>query len=543
MGDKGFSKMMIQLLDCTLRDGAYIVDSMFGEPAIKGIIKKLNEANVDIIECGWLKDKEHKPGSTFFHMPTDLKKYIGKKNPDSIYVAMIDWDRYDLSELPICDGETIDAIRVVFPQAHFKEGIALGETIRGKGYKVFFQAANTLGYSDKELVELAQEVNRAQPVGLSIVDTFGAMYGSDLEHIVNLLDKHLAENIKMGFHSHNNQQMSFSLSMQFAELLEKNGREGIIDASLCGMGRGAGNATTELVANYLNRRHHGNYDMNVILDAIDMYMDYFQSNYRWGYSTPYFIAGMYCTHVNNIAYLLNNHRATAKDMNNIIEALSPEDRRRYDYDLLEGKYLEYCSQSVEDDDVMKSLSDDIGNRPVLLLMPGKSVIKQHEKIEDYIETADPVIIGVNAITEGYDYNYLFFAKNTRYAYAKEVYSKIFEDCEKIVVSNIKTKPQEKERIVNFSQLVKRGWDHFDNAGIMCLRLLNRLRVRKVVLAGFDGFGNSYEESYVDSSLPHINPGKKWEELNEEIRDMLTDFRMVTQGRMDIRFLTKSAYEL
>ena len=49
----------IKLLDCTLRDGAYIVDSAFGIPAIKGIIKKLQEANVDIIECGWLKDKEH----------------------------------------------------------------------------------------------------------------------------------------------------------------------------------------------------------------------------------------------------------------------------------------------------------------------------------------------------------------------------------------------------------------------------------------------------------------------------------------------------
>ena len=128
----------IQLLDCTLRDGAYIVDSMFGEPAIKGIIKKLDEANIDIIECGWLKDKEYKSGSTFFHLPADIKRYFEKRNSGSIFVTMIDWDRYDLSQLPICDGETIDAIRVVFPQEHFKEGIALGNIIRRKGDKVFF---------------------------------------------------------------------------------------------------------------------------------------------------------------------------------------------------------------------------------------------------------------------------------------------------------------------------------------------------------------------------------------------------------------------
>ena len=59
----------IELLDCTLRDGSYITDSHFGAPAIKGIIKKMQEANADIIECGWLKDKAYEPGTTFFHVP------------------------------------------------------------------------------------------------------------------------------------------------------------------------------------------------------------------------------------------------------------------------------------------------------------------------------------------------------------------------------------------------------------------------------------------------------------------------------------------
>ena len=78
---------------------------------------------------------------------------------------------------------------------------------------------------------------------------------------------------------------------------------------------------------------------------------------------------------------------------------------------------------------------------------------------------------------------------------------------------------------------------------MCLRLMNRLRVQKVTIAGFDGFGESYEESYADISLPHINPGKKWEELNEEIRDMLTDFKTAAEGKMEINFLTESIYEM
>ena len=63
--------MKIELLDCTLRDGAYIVDSMFGTTAMKGIISHLQDAQVNIIEVGWLKDKPHQEGSSFYHVPAD----------------------------------------------------------------------------------------------------------------------------------------------------------------------------------------------------------------------------------------------------------------------------------------------------------------------------------------------------------------------------------------------------------------------------------------------------------------------------------------
>ena len=62
----------IKLLDCTLRDGAYIVDGKFGESAIKGIISMLQNAGVDMIECGWLKNAEYTLGTTYYHEPNDL---------------------------------------------------------------------------------------------------------------------------------------------------------------------------------------------------------------------------------------------------------------------------------------------------------------------------------------------------------------------------------------------------------------------------------------------------------------------------------------
>ena len=152
-----------------------------------------------------------------------------------------------------------------------------------------------------------------------------------------------------------------------------------------------------------------------------------------------------------------------------------------------------------------------------------------------------MVIGINAIFENYEYDYVFFSNKVRYNYAKEIYTELFDDVRKIVASNIKVTPEEKELLVNFNLLVKRGWDHFDNSGMMCLRLLNKLHVKNVALAGFDGFENEYSDSYADEALPHINPGKKWEELNEEIRDMLRDFRETTKGSMQISFITESKY--
>ncbi len=528
------------LLDCTLRDGAYIVDADFGTPAIKGIIKRLQEGNIEMIECGWLKNAPHQEGTTYYHVPDDIKPYLLDKNENVLLVAMIDWDRYDLSGLPSCNNETINAIRVVFPKEHFHEGIALGRTIHQKGYQVFFQAANTLAYSDVELEQLADAVNSSDALSLSVVDTFGAMDYEDMERIVSILHGKLRSDIMMGFHSHNNRQMSFALSQVFVQrLFEK--RKVIVDVSLCGMGRGAGNTTTELMASFLNKKYHASYDINIILDAIDTYMDYFQSRFVWGYSTPYFIAGTYCAHVNNISYLLDNHRTSALEMHSIISSLSEKERSIYDYDLLERKYLEYRNQVVDDHTVYAALKTVFQGRKILLLSPGVSLKKERGAIGQYIEKEKPICIGINAVSVEYEYDYLFFSNQMRYAYAKDVYPEVLMSKESILLSNIKNSADIGEYIVNFNMLIKRGWPHFDNATIVCLRLLGKLHVKEVALAGFDGFSESHKDNYADEELPRINPGMSIEELNEEIREMFLDFKQSVQGQMKITFITDSKF--
>lgn len=533
--------MKIELLDCTLRDGAYIVDSNFGSTSMKGIIKHLQDASVDIIEVGWLKDKTHNEGSSFYHVPADAEQYILQKNPNSLYVAMIDWDRYDDSVLPPYDGKSIDAVRVVFPHGKHKQGIEIGLRIREKGYVVMFQAANTLAYSNNDLIELAIEMNKINPASLSVVDTFGAMYEEDLERIASCLDAHLNKDIKMGIHTHNNQQMAFALSLCFIRLMKKFGRNMMVDASLCGMGRGAGNATTELIANYLNKKCDCHYNVDAIMDAIDVYMGYYQENFEWGYSTPYCIAGMYCCHVNNIAYLLKNHRTSSKDMRLIIESLSPDDRKKYDYDLLEEKYIENQSRYVDDEKAITKLKDELVGKNILLVAPGKSSVKDNAKIQEYININKPVVIGINAVVPGYKYDYLFFVNPARYEYARTSYPELFKATSKIVLSNIKNTADDGETIIGFNNVIKRGWTHFDNAAISAFRLMDKLGVTNVAVAGFDGFQHKYNESYADAYLPSLNPDNKWDELNGEIVEMFEDFKKNATACKNIYFITESLF--
>ena len=532
----------IELLDCTLRDGAYINGSLFGRNTIRGIIRRLVDAKAEIIECGWLKDAPHdNPDSTYYHVPADAREYIGEKDQHVTYVAMIDYNRYDVDELPENDGTSIDAIRVVFPRGKCEEGLEVAQKIREKGYRIFCQAANTLGYSDQELLDLISAVNGVKPEAISIVDTFGAMYPEDLERILSIFAHNLSKDIRIGFHGHNNQQLSFALAQQFVRYLTEQNRAMIVDSSLCGMGRGAGNATTELVTSFLNRRYYGDYDLDLIMETIDMYMVPFQERFHWGYSIPNYIAGMYCSHVNNIDYLLKKHRASVKEIRSVISSLSPEQRIKYDYDLLEEKYIQDQDHEADDGAALAQLKQVFSGREVLLVAPGKSAIAQREKIKSYAKAHDCLSIAVNALTEGYNCDYLFLTSRMRYEYAAETQPQRFATARKILLSSVKTEPAPGELVIRYERAIKRGWLNFDNAVICLLRLLDKLKVSKIAIAGFDAFSSRYNESYADPRLPTMHGIDDWDAVNGEIGEIYADFRRRTHDSIKITFLTSSRF--
>ena len=208
----------LSILDCTLRDGGYINEFHFGEQAMKSMVEKLSKAAVDIIECGFLKSGAFDKDRSLFGSIDSVKNVIGKKNPNLMYVAMIQYGAISNEEIGEFDGSSIDGIRLTFHEHEIDPSFALAEQLMEKGYKVFMQPVGTMTYTDAALLELIGRVNRLQPYAFYMVDTLGTMYKNDLLRMFYLVDHNLDKKIAVGFHSHNNLQLSFSNAQELMQL-------------------------------------------------------------------------------------------------------------------------------------------------------------------------------------------------------------------------------------------------------------------------------------------------------------------------------------
>lgn len=532
--------MNIQVLDCTLRDGGYVVNTVFEDYVIKGITAKLTNAKIDIIEIGYVKDCIRKAGSTTFADLSEIKPYLPQtRSNDCKYAVMIEYNTFDLTKLISSAESGIDIIRVCFfKNDRFKVFDYIKKMINS-GYEIFLQPMDTLSYSDFELLEMIELANKHKVQAMYIVDSYGSMYTDDVERLFSLINHNLDTKISLGLHSHNNLQLSFMLTQRIIELCQ-NKRNVIVDASCEGIGRGAGNTNTELVIDYLVRKKNKNYDMNEILDILDTYIHKIRKNHDWGYSTPYFISGMYSVHVNNINYLLNKHNLKAKDMRAIVSCIDKNSEKRYDYEKLEADLINYFSKEVNDTTDIEQLKDLFYNRKILLIAPGNSINKNINKIKNYIKEYNPIVIGINSINPEITVDYLFYSNILRYDYSAENYSQIFEKTKKIITSNVSTTKNTHEFIINYNTLIKRGWHYFDNSTIMCLRLLSKLSIKDIAIAGFDGYSLDNNETcnYIDKNIIINLSTDDKRKLNNELSEMLKDYQK-TNNDIKLSFITSS----
>lgn len=533
-------KTSIQLLDCTLRDGGYLVDTMFGETFVKGFTRSMTDAGLNVVEVGFLKDEPHRTGSTIYNNAAQIRPYLPRQRREGVsYVCLSDYSRYHISNLEPYDGTSIDGVRACFFKKERKDVLDFCREIKRKGYKLYVQPVDILGYSDEELLDLIADVNEIGPYAFSTVDTFGSMYPEDLPRVFRLINEHLAPGVRMGFHSHNNLQMSFALSQEFARLAD-GVRDITIDATLCGMGRGAGNTNTELVASYLNSHWGAHYDLDVLLDAVDNYMGSMRSRCTWGYSVPYFLAGIYSAHVHNITYLSDKPSVRAKDMRFVLEQLPADVRKRYDYDLVDKLYASRLASTGDDSTSRNVFAKKVEGRSVLLVMPGPTSRTCADKVAAWKQAHNALTITVNQLpAEGEPLPDLcFFSNPKRYDYWK--HDPRFAQVDKVLTSNLCESEGEGQWVVNIAPLLRPGFKYADNAALLLLTLLDGCRPAAVGLAGLDGYDVD-KKNFTTQDMERRFEAQQAAEINQGIAGALADLAAHRKGVLPV-FVTPSRFE-
>ena len=534
----------IRILDCTLRDGGRIINCAFKNQEIKNISEELADAGIDIIEMGFLRDGrdvEYLGDTTFFTEVHQITPFLDNKKQNVLYTAFIDYGMCNIDNLDSYDGTSIDAIRLGFTKKNYDENkediIRWAKIIKERGYKLFIQGVNSLNYNDAELLEVIEMVNEIHPYSFGIVDTYGAMYVDDVDRLYGLIDHNMLSDICINFHSHNNYQLSFSLAQEIVKLSANGTRNVIIDGTLSGMGKVAGNLNTELFVDFMLRKLHYDYDLDVIFDCIDDYIYKYTIEHKWGYSVPALMAGVYKSHPNNVIYLTEKFRLHTKDIGYLLSMIEPELRQRYDYSNIKKVYEEYTGENIDDRKTIDEINKLWGGKDVLILVPGNTISTDERQINSFIDNNDVIVISVNFVS-AYKDSWAFYGNKKRY----ENDIRVDKSQHVVVTSNIEPRGKNSLR-VNYHTLLNNTHELSDNSTMMLLNMVRKLNTQKIFIAGFDGFDKNKRNNFVDESFQEQrHNAASYDKVNREISVMLDEFAESISEKCVITFITPSYYQ-
>ncbi|MDH5671910.1 MAG: aldolase catalytic domain-containing protein [Myxococcales bacterium] len=305
----------IKVLDCTVRDGGLINQYQFRDDFVHACYRAACEAGVDYFEIGKkLEVSDAYPrdqwGKWNFCDDDEIKRCIDSCDAQTrpAMTVMYDVGRVDVSKLKPADQSPIDMVRTACYVADVDKGIDLVRRTKDLGYETTLNVMAPSAAIEVDLVQALGEINEADEVDyLYLVDSYGAFYSEQITAYIELYRKY-APKRPLGFHGHNNQQLAFSNTQQ-AIIDGVN----LLDATINGIGRGAGNCNLELLLNFLK---NPKFDVRPIYRVIQEQFVPLREEIEWGFNDIYGISG----------YLNQHPRAAMKLRAN------PEERDRcYDF--------------------------------------------------------------------------------------------------------------------------------------------------------------------------------------------------------------------
>lgn len=285
----------IKLVDATIRDGGLVNSFFFDDEFVKALYETNVKAGVDYMEFGYKASKEifdeKEFGKWKFCTEEDLRSIVGENNTDLKIAVMADVGRCDFRKDIIPKSESvIDMIRVATYIHQMPAALEIIEHCHNMGYETTCNIMAVSTATETE-IDLALELLGGSNVDvIYLVDSYGSLYPEQIQNLSKIyLEKAEKFGKTIGIHAHNNQQLAFANTIESASL-----GVSYLDATMMGMGRGAGNCAMEALMGFLKNPKFN------ILPIFKFAQEYMlplkQSGLVWGYDIPYLITGRMNVH-------------------------------------------------------------------------------------------------------------------------------------------------------------------------------------------------------------------------------------------------------
>lgn len=530
----------MKLLDCTLRDGGYVNDWRFGYANIVSMFERLVDAGTDIIEVGFLDDRRpfDIDRTIFPDTQSADRLYASLDKKNAMIVGMIDYGTCAIENIAPCQESCLDGIRVIFKKGKMYPAMEFCRQVKALGYKVFSQLVSVTSYSDDELMELIDLVNDVKPYAVSMVDTYGLMDSEWLMHLYEILDKNVADDIQIGFHAHNNFQLGFANALAF--LKYDGSHDVVVDGTLFGMGKSAGNDPIELVAMTLNQRYGGKYRIDAMLEAINESVMEFYKKTPWGYNMFFYLVAKNRCHPNYLTDFEREENLSVSMIDKLLATIEPEDKKLL-YDKSVGKhyYTEFLQENCNEGQSVNDFLDFIDNRKLLLVGPGKNIGLQSDKVQKFIKDNMPVIVSVNYLPTVVKADCVFITNPKRY---HDMTLSLREErnigVKKLATTNVTCRNGKFDFVINRAPLLEKDESIIDNSFLMLVKFLSMIGFKDIYCAGFDGY-SEIENNYYKPEMEYEFVKREAVSLNSHMKQSIAEYRK----SMNITFITYSAYDV
>lgn len=275
----------MKILDCTLRDGGYYTNWDFDQQLVETYFNSINKLPIEYVEIGYRSPKLSGYHGEFFYCPSLLLNDIAKITTKKLVIILNEKDINSSNIhalLDPCRG-IVTMIRLAINPTNITRAIKIAELIKSMGFEVGFNVMYMSTW--KENPVFLNELKNVDGIAnyFYMVDSYGGVYPDDVKDIYSIVRS--AMNCEIGFHGHNNLELALINSLTAFECGAT-----IIDSTITGMGRGAGNLKTELLLTALNQKDGLEIDFNALSTVTDAFTD-LQRTYEWGTNLPYMVSG------------------------------------------------------------------------------------------------------------------------------------------------------------------------------------------------------------------------------------------------------------